>query len=270
MELIDVVTCTWNSGKHLEECLLSIKKNVSVNKIIVVDRHSNDDTIEICKKFNCEIIQADVNLGQARKIGIDNVTTETFAFIDSDYIVCNNWYEKMQKYWNNDIGMLSGLHEIISPIHEYEKYRNFNLNSKKLIFYDVGSGGGTENTLIRKDLVKDVNIPTKISSREDWIIAEHIKSKGFSVGTAPVFSKHYTENPFKQYLWTGGGARRLHDAKIGISYPLSKNIFRLFKKSAEWLIVRKDVKISILLIRFAFLLMKGYITNYGYPRNLSE
>ena len=207
---IDVLTCTWNSEKHLDECLQAIMKNVSLNQLIIIDRNSNDSTIDICKKYDCKIIQTKLNLGQARKIGIKNVKTETFAFIDSDYIVRDNWHEELLKYWRDDIGMLSGIHQIISPYSEYERYRNHLLKFQtKLTFYPIGLGGGTENTLIRTNLVRDIKIDSHISSREDWIIAEHVKSKEFFVGSAPVISRHYTDNPFKQFMWTGGGARRL-------------------------------------------------------------
>jgi len=280
---IDVITCTWNSENHLDECLQAIMKNVSLNQLIIIDRNSNDSTIDICKKYDCKIIQNKLNLGQARKIGIENVKTETFAFVDSDYIVCDNWHEKLLKYWRDDIGMLSGTHQIISPYSEYERYRNYLLKfHTKLNFYPIGHGGGTENTLIRTNLVRDVEIDlpgtsgfsttravTDVSGREDWIIAEHVKSKGFLVGNAPVISKHYTENPFKQFMWTGGSARRLKITNSRVSFPFGRSISNLVYNSIKWLIQKKDPKVSFMLFKFAMNMIRGYITNYGYKRDSS-
>ena len=92
-EPIDVVVCTWNSESHLAECLRAVRANLPVATLWVIDRFSTDGTLAICEAFGCRVVQEDCNLGLARKLGIDCVTTDVFAFVDSDYVVCDGWFD---------------------------------------------------------------------------------------------------------------------------------------------------------------------------------
>ena len=101
MAQIDVVLLTKNSEHLLAKCLTSIYKNVPVHQLIVVDGYSTDHTLEIFQKFNqkhgnIKIIKTTGTRAHAREKGIQHVTTEYFAFIDSDVILCRDWFKKAQ------------------------------------------------------------------------------------------------------------------------------------------------------------------------------
>jgi len=54
--LIDVVMLTRNVARpHFEKCLASIKANIPLNRMIVVDAYSTDGTHDIVERFfeNC-------------------------------------------------------------------------------------------------------------------------------------------------------------------------------------------------------------------------
>lgn len=57
MQPITAVIFTWNEEKNIELCLKSI--NNLVSQILVVDSGSTDQTVEICQKYNCEIVKHD-------------------------------------------------------------------------------------------------------------------------------------------------------------------------------------------------------------------
>ena len=100
---IDVITRTKNSEAVLEECLASIYKEIPVCHLIVIDGFSKDRTLEIIDKYdknygNIKIIQTEAKIGKVAEIGIKNVDTEWFAFIDSDAILQQGWLEKILKY----------------------------------------------------------------------------------------------------------------------------------------------------------------------------
>jgi glycosyltransferase involved in cell wall biosynthesis len=92
MKSIDVIMCTYNSRRRglLSFVLESIKNYVPVNRLIVIDKHSNDGTVELVKQYfqnNSFIVRTNVNIAYARYMGIKLVETEWFAFIDDDAII---------------------------------------------------------------------------------------------------------------------------------------------------------------------------------------
>ena len=83
---VDVVIITKNSEHMLNECLRSVYENVPVNRLIVVDGHSTDKTLEIVHKFqkkhgNVLMVQDNGNRATARQKGIEQVKTEWFMFV---------------------------------------------------------------------------------------------------------------------------------------------------------------------------------------------
>jgi len=62
---VDVVICTWNSNKPwFKRCLYSIKREIPICHLIVVDRFSKDGTQETIRRLFPEaiIIESDLNL----------------------------------------------------------------------------------------------------------------------------------------------------------------------------------------------------------------
>ena len=99
---IDVVMITKNSLKPcLQECLNAILQNIPVASLIIVDSESQDGTLEVIKnrikksKAKFTLIQRNVKRGKARELGIRKVSTDWFAFIDSDVILTKNWFTEI-------------------------------------------------------------------------------------------------------------------------------------------------------------------------------
>mgnify|MGYP000563042246 CR=1 FL=1 len=120
---IDVVLLTKNSASALGEsifkkCIVSIKRNIPVNNLIVVDAFSSDRTIEIIKSVFSDVIviTSFAKRGKAREIGIKNVSTEVFAFIDSDVIVPSGWFERGIRYFEDPhVGAVGGVAIPLDP-----------------------------------------------------------------------------------------------------------------------------------------------------------
>mgnify|MGYP000850914479 FL=1 len=53
MQTITIIIPTFNEEKYIEDCLHSVS---FANQIILIDSNSSDNTIELARKFNCEII----------------------------------------------------------------------------------------------------------------------------------------------------------------------------------------------------------------------
>lgn len=207
---IDVVMITKNSlNPCLKESLDSIFRNVPVNKLIVVDSGSSDGTIDLLKKYGEKIliIQRDCKRGEAREIGIKEVETEWFSFVDSDVILSENWFQKIKRYIGPKIGAIEG--NVKTPSGFIQRIR-------------PTGRAYTNCTLIKTSLVKDIKIPKEMNVYEDQFIRRYIEKKGYkwlkvpdpcsihvstSDRTKDAFevgriSGKYKLTPFGIYLWS--------------------------------------------------------------------
>jgi glycosyltransferase involved in cell wall biosynthesis len=204
MEPVDVVLLTMNSERKLEDCIASVYQNVPVAKLIVVDGGSIDRTLEILQKLNdkyhnVQIIQDHGGTrATARQKGIQNVTTEWFFFVDSDVVLCKNWHQKATKYVDKDVGAVWGI-EVWSTIQNPKTLRMFLLVTRKI--FDLR--GGTHDTLVRTEAVKDIKIPDSLHVFEDAYIKDWITQQGYRVVACyDPFCIHYRP----QTVWTLRGS----------------------------------------------------------------
>lgn len=178
---VDVVVLTKNSQEQLERCLDSVYRNVPVNRLIVVDGYSTDQTPEIVKKFNKKynnvlLVQDSGGRGRARQIGIERVQTEWFLFVDSDVVLCNDWFKRAVKHTNKNVGAIWGI-EIWSVLQKSPVLKTFLRVTREI--FEIR--GGTHDTLIRRDAVKDIKIPKSLHAFEDAHIKDWITKKGYKV-----------------------------------------------------------------------------------------
>src|SRR4030065_1502889 len=180
-EAVDVVLLTKNSEKVLEECLASVYANVPVNQLIVVDGYSTDRTLEILNRYNQKHSNVKIFFDRgtratAREKGIRQVTTEWFMFLDSDVVVCKNWYRKALEHIDEKTGAVWGI-EVWSTIQDEATLKMFMWVTRKI--FDLR--GGTHDTLVRTALVKDITIPKNLHVFEDAYIKDWINKKGYKV-----------------------------------------------------------------------------------------
>lgn len=120
MQQVDVVMLTKNSAHLLSKCLTSIYQNVPVKNLIVIDGFSTDRTPQILELFNkkygnISMFQMNGSRAKARTEGIRRVSTEWFMFVDSDVVLCKDWYKKAQTDLANGVGALWGLNVDVLP-----------------------------------------------------------------------------------------------------------------------------------------------------------
>jgi glycosyltransferase involved in cell wall biosynthesis len=194
MDAIDVVMLTKNSENLLNKSIKSIYENVPVNRLIIIDGSSVDNTLSILNELNekygnIQIITDDSSRAKARERGIKEVETEWFMFVDSDVILCKDWYKKIQKYIKDDVGAIWGLNIDIIP----NMKNKFFLKTLMLVARECFKlRGGMHDTLIRRELVKDIKIPEELHAYEDLYIINWIKKKGYRVLVGnQIFCLHY-------------------------------------------------------------------------------
>ncbi len=91
--IISIVVATFNSEKTVKMTLESIKKQSYPQdkiEILVVDGRSNDQTINIAKKYRCKIItNSKVELIYAKYLGFLKATGKYIIYLDSDEVLDN-------------------------------------------------------------------------------------------------------------------------------------------------------------------------------------
>lgn len=203
MDSVDVVLLTMNSERALAKCLESLYSNVPVHQLIVVDGHSTDNTHKILRQFNdkyhnLKIVYDRGTRASARQKGIKYIQTEWFLFVDSDVVLSRNWFQKATAYITPDVGAVWGT-EVWSTIENPSILKLYLIVTRKI--FEVR--GGTHDTLIRTDLVKDIKIPVKLHVYEDAYIKDWITKKGFKVTPCYVpFCIHYRHDS----VWTIKGS----------------------------------------------------------------
>jgi len=184
MEKFDVCIPTLNSGKTLESCLKSIKEVIPVNKIIIADGYSTDNTIEIAKRYGCEIFQTNRSLGEVREMLIKKVKTKWFFFIDADIVVNKKWFYALIINKNENLGVVQGFGLPKGPISFLRKL---------LLFIKVKFGlkqrGFTSNTLVRKEAVSGIKLP-KRKRLEDIYLQEEVEKRGYEWKFVLAFCEH--------------------------------------------------------------------------------
>ncbi|MEM2742275.1 MAG: glycosyltransferase family A protein [Nitrososphaeria archaeon] len=228
-ERFDVVMPTLNSvlrvGRNIFRKVLSqIHKCIPLNRLLVVDDGSNDGTLEILKEFNAVVMKGVGNLGKAREIGIKNVDTEWFYFIDDDNIIPSKFHERMWAESDKNTGMIYS--DAISPFDNYlVRYENIMGKMRRTFgFKNVWEiRGYTGATLVRTCAVKEIEIPN-IARQEDRFIKNYIEQHGWKVKFLPSIKVlHFNRNlsmPNTYYLEGHGLAKMklLSKTKMLISW----------------------------------------------------
>ncbi len=181
MKKVDVVILTKDSDALLRTCLDSVYENIPLNQLIIVDGHSNDNTMRILDEFeakygNIRIIEEDGTRGQARGTGIRKVETEWFAFVDSDIVLCKDWFLKAAKHMDPDVGAVWGVDIPGSAKNKFIVNALLQMESR---VFDLR--GGCHDLLVLTEAVKDISIPTHLHTMEDAYIRDWILSKNYRV-----------------------------------------------------------------------------------------
>ncbi len=175
--LVSVIIPTYNVGKYIKNCLLSVI-NQTYNKldIVIVDDFSNDNTIEIIKSLNdsrIRIFRNSENKGAAfsRNFGIRMCNGEYISFLDGDDV----WdLEKIEKQINfmleNDILFCSCFYDFINE--SGIKNGNYMSAPKKISHKQFLKTDyiGCITAIYKKSVYPYLSIPETILKRNDYAL----------------------------------------------------------------------------------------------------
>ena len=201
---VSVIITTLNAGEIFDKCLDSIVSQDYSGKyeIIVVDAGSNDETVEIARKYKAKvIIKKGINRAEGRQLGVDNASGEIIVFTDSDCVPTKNWLKNLVKNFPGcaAVGGIVKSADMSSCLNRIEDWRirKFYERREKQVKYIP-----TWNAAFLKSVIDDVggfNLSLGVS--EDVDISTRILKKEYLI----IFDKeaqvyHYHRSTLKSYL----------------------------------------------------------------------
>ncbi|WP_225334354.1 glycosyltransferase family 2 protein [Halomicrobium urmianum] len=175
---IDIAMPTKESADVIEQTLeraaAAIDRSAaSVNQLIVVDDESVDETRELAREaaethgWDATVVSESMPLPAARRRAIDLVETEWFWFLDDDVRVRADYVERLLDAVAPAVGAVQGRKASRSE-HPSDWVHS---RSRR---------GGTHATLIRREAVADVQIPSDVAVLEDEYLRRWIESGGYA------------------------------------------------------------------------------------------
>lgn len=217
--LVSAVVPTSNSEKYIEKCLQSVRNQTYDNiEIIVVDKSSENKTVEIAKKYRARIFRfeyvVDKTIQIQRNIGISKVEGEYLFSIDSDFELTPKVVEECLEVISSDKKIGGAI------IHERSVGKSYWVNVRD---FERSFYAGTEvesARFFRIDLVRKVEgYDGEITFFEESTLPQKIEKFGYDV-KARISSHllHYEED-FSLIRWR---KKKYWYGKSGGKYSLQK------------------------------------------------
>lgn len=265
---IDVCIPTWNNGRFLKRCLESVQREVDVNRIIVVDKYSTDNTVSILEQHNnrygnIKITQSKETLGVARQILINSVETEYFLFIDGDVELKPGYMATVSKYMKKSVGATESLVELTDRLIA-ERYTR---GLEKLGFETRDPRGFTHCTLVWKKSVEGIEIPKERYAFEDKYIRNFIEKQGYEwIVSKEKMAIHYNDHgsdfDILRYRFKGGMAYRDFVGELSIAQQI-KYILRAFYYGLLSSYASKE----IIILPYTIMCNLLFLCGYHYKKN---
>ncbi len=262
---ITVIIPVKNAEKTIDRCLKGLfLQTLEPLEVIIVDGHSNDETINIAKNYPIKIVYEDYGtIGGARQIGVNNAKGQYVAFTDADCIPHPNWLENLMREIGNDvvgvgggtINIGKGLWEesIALALDTFLGSANSiqdRLVKKKKI---VGSISGCNCLYLKEDIIRVGGFNTRLSINEDTEINTRLRRIGMILYTPSAIVLHNQKRHLKSfakrmYLFGyGRGSNRLWDIQI-IPPILGAIVFLIMFVSFKFFLFALAIYIVILIV----------------------
>tara|TARA_Y100000310_G_C20700067_1_gene828939 strand:+ start:279 stop:1169 length:891 start_codon:yes stop_codon:yes gene_type:complete len=201
---LSIVIPSFNSEKTLEQTLHSIyDSDYKDFEVIFVDDRSNDNSVQIAKKFPVNVVLLEKNSGAAvaRNRGTKEANGEIIVFVDSDVVLYPDTFSKIDKAFNEET--ISAIQTIYSKENtlnnfasQYQNlYQHYNFNLIKLKYIQIAS---TYCFAIRKKDYIPFDIVKKTAEDGEW--GFKISQRGKILFDKDIEVKHLQKFTLKKVL----------------------------------------------------------------------
>lgn len=185
--LVSVIIPTYNSALTIERCINSLKEQTySQYEILVIDNHSQDDTIHIAQRLGASTFNYLGGRTSSRNYGVKNASGEYLFNIDSDmeltpYVM----KECVGKCENENVDAL-----VVPEISVGEGYLTKCRALEKRIL--IGETNYEAARFLRKNVFEDIKgYDESLEAGEDFDLHYRIEDKGYSISRINSFIKHH-------------------------------------------------------------------------------
>lgn len=180
-EKISVIVPVHNSANTLEYCLTSIVEQTYKNlEILLIENGSSDNSLELCRQWadkdeRIKVLVSEKGVSKARNLGLENITGEYFAFVDSDDYLDVTAYEKLlseAKKSGSDMTIckIVSVRDGEKKINDESKLETLVYDKEIRYFFYAGRegvAGGTIRALYETKKFKDIRFNVEMSYSED-------------------------------------------------------------------------------------------------------
>ncbi|MGO8807361.1 MAG: glycosyltransferase family 2 protein [Candidatus Bathyarchaeia archaeon] len=147
---IDLIMWTYNSAKLLPTVLQRINEVIPielVNRRIISDDHSTDQTVEISWKLGWEVhVNKGMGLQDNKQNALSLVSTPVFACFEHDVLLSRDWWRKASEIMRDPhVGVVQGIRLSTEPrLRKLDSYEYARRSDKRSV----------DNNLCRTDVVR--------------------------------------------------------------------------------------------------------------------
>lgn len=189
---VSIIIPTRNSERTIGQCLQSIEKQTCREiETLIVDYHSKDRTLQICKQYNTKFFPLSGERSVAKNYAAKKASGEFLLFIDSDMRLDPKTVEEcLKKCTEEDV------HGVIIP----EKYVSSGLigeclEREKSLLSNI-NGLAEIPRFIRKDVfMKLGGFDEKLVCGEDFHFFQKFKAGGYKVSRVSTALTHFEGSP---------------------------------------------------------------------------
>ena len=192
---ISIITATYNSGKTIKDTLSSVLNQSYKNyELIIKDGGSNDNTVEICRKYEnlfegrLKIIsEPDKGIYDAMNRGIDNASGDIVGILNSDdFYTSDDILDRIAKEFsaNKDLDAIYGDIHFVSPDNLTKCTRYYSSSYFRPSLLRFGFMPAHPSFYVRKEVYDKYglyDLQFRTSSDFEWIVRlfakYHIRAK---------------------------------------------------------------------------------------------
>jgi glycosyltransferase involved in cell wall biosynthesis len=189
---VDIIMWTFNSEKLLPRVLQRISEVIPkncINRKIITDDHSTDQTVKIAKEFGWEV---HVNRGRGlqanKQTALSFVSTPIFASFEHDVLLSRDWWRKASAAMKNpQVGVVQGIRLSTEPrLRKLDAYEYQRRPDKRSV----------DNNLCRTDVVKrfgfcESSSPGRMAKAGySWLVKTDVVSDHMTRASLPETIQH--------------------------------------------------------------------------------